>query len=130
MYLSYTKCHYQHTLHSNISRTWWSRWHTRTSWTIWSTWKRWFQWQKKKTTNDTEILYKGKAAGSSHDQYGGGANYICLPDEPEFLSYIPGIAEDQSYIYGAEYQNSGPLSSLHDHNVPCVVCYASTRISI
>ena len=85
---------------------------------------------KKETTNDTEILYKGKAAGSSHDQYGGGANYICLPDEPEFLSYIPGIAEDQSYIYGAEYQNSGPLSSLHDHNVPCVVCYASTRISI
>ena len=85
---------------------------------------------KKETINDTEILYKGKAAGSSHDQYGGGANYICLPDEPEFLSYIPGIAEDQSYIYEAEYQNSGPLSSLHDHNVPCVVCYASTRISI
>ena len=68
------------------------------------------------TTNDTESLYKGKAAGSSYDQTGGGANFICLP-------------EDQSYIYGAEYQNSGPLGSLHDHNVPCVVCYVSTRIS-
>ena len=55
------------------------------------------------TTNNTEILYKGKAAGSDHWQYGGGANYICLPDEPEFLSYTLGISDEQSYIYGAEY---------------------------
>ena len=84
------------------------------------------------TTNDTEKLYQGKAAGSDHMEHGGGANYICLTDEPEFLSYTPGISDLQSYIYGAEYeayQNSGPLGSLHDHNVPCVVCYVSTRIS-
>ena len=84
------------------------------------------------TTNDTEKLYQGKAAGSDHLEHGGGANYICLTDEPEFLSYTPGISDLQSYIYGAEYeayQNSGPLGSLHDHNVPCVVCYVSTRIS-
>ena len=85
------------------------------------------------TTNDTELLYKGKAAGSHYNNYGGGANYICLPDQPEFLSYTPGIPQYQSYIYGAEYQTNnvdkGPLASLHDHNVPCVVCYASTRVS-
>ena len=83
-------------------------------------------------TNDTELLYKGKAAGSSHDQPGGGANYICLPDEPEFLPYIPGASQYQSYIYGTEYEaydNSGPLKHLQDRNVPCVVCYVSTRIS-
>ena len=64
------------------------------------------------TTNDTELLYKGKAAGSNHLEYGGGANYICLPDEPEFLSYTPGISDHQSYIYGTEYeiyQNNGPF---------------------
>ena len=84
------------------------------------------------TTNDTEILYKGKAAGSSHNEYGGGANFICLPDTPEFLSYTPGVSQYQSYIYGAEYEiwnNNGPLAPLHDHNVPCVVCYVSTRVS-
>ena len=33
-------------------------------------------------------------------------------------------------MYGAEYQtNRSPFSPLHDHNVPCVVCYVSTRIS-
>ena len=86
------------------------------------------------TTNDTELLYKGKAAGSHYSESGGGANYICLPDEPEFLSYTPGESNQQSYIYGAEYQSNeggsnGPLASLHDHNVPCVVCYVSTRVS-
>ena len=84
------------------------------------------------TTNDTELLYKGIAAGSHYSQSGGGANYICLPDKPEFLSYIPGASQYQSYIYGAEYQsyiNSGPFSQLNDHNVPCVVCYVSTRVS-
>ena len=40
------------------------------------------------TTNDTELLYKRKAAGSGHHQYGGGANYMYLPNKPEFLSYI------------------------------------------
>ena len=82
------------------------------------------------TTNDTELLYKGKAAGSCHDQTGGGANYICLPNQPEFLSYTPGVYQWQSYIYGAEYETyGGPLGPLQDHNVPCVVCYVSTRVS-
>ena len=74
------------------------------------------------TTNDTEILYKGKAPGSHYNQFGGGANYICLPNEPEFLSYTPGMSDSQSYIYGTEYQTqAGPLSPLKDHNVPYVM---------
>ena len=84
------------------------------------------------TTNDTELLYKGKVGGSSYDETGGGANYICLPNEPEFLSYTPGTSTIQSYIYGAEYetyQNGGPFTPLHNHNIPCVVCYVSTRVS-
>ena len=131
--------------------------YTRLSWTIWSTWKRWFQWKKRRqrrtrtlrtkkwgavltrwgwttcpTTNNTEILYKRKVAWSSFDQTGSGANFICLPDEPEFLQYTHGISQYLSYIYGAEYEifnNNGPLAPLYDHNVPCVVCYVSTRIS-
>ena len=54
------------------------------------------------TTNDTEVLYKGKAAGSHFNQFGGGASYICLPNEPEFLSYTPGESDSQSYIYDNE----------------------------
>ena len=45
------------------------------------------------TTNDTELLYKGNVAWSSYYDYGGGANYICLPDEPEFLFYTLGVPQ-------------------------------------
>ena len=39
------------------------------------------------------------------------------------------VAGYRSYIYGVEYEL--PLSSaLHDHNVPCAVCYVSTRATV
>ena len=81
------------------------------------------------TTEGTSYLYKGKAAGSHHSHTGGGANYICLPDQPEYLSYTPGVSDGQSNIYGVEYQpySEGPLAPLHNQNVPCVVCYVSNR---
>ena len=48
--------------------------------------------------NDRELLYKGKTARSFRDQSGGGDNYICLTDQPEFFSYIPGISNHQLYF--------------------------------
>ena len=35
---------------------------------------------------------------------------------------------NHSYIYGAEYKN--PLQGEHHYNVPCAVCYASTRETV
>ena len=33
-----------------------------------------------------------------------------------------------NHIYGAEYEFSGgPNGNVHDHNVPCAVCYVPTR---
>ena len=91
---------------------------------------RWGRFACPNTTG-TQLLYTGKAAGSLYSHTGGGANYICLPDEPEFLPYVSGTSDFQSFVYGAEYQihGHGPSNQLHDHNIPCVVCYASTRVS-
>ena len=91
---------------------------------------RWGRFACPNTTG-TQLLYKGKAAGSHHSHTGGGANYICLPDEPEFLTYISGASDFQSFVYGGEYQihGQGPSNHLHNQNIPCVVCYASTRVS-
>ena len=34
-----------------------------------------------------------------------------------------------NYVYGAEYETGGaPLRAVNQHNVPCSVCYASTRV--
>ena len=82
-------------------------------------------------TTGTELVYEGRAAGSYYTHNGGGANYLCMPDNPQYLSYHSGNYGG-SYLYGAEYDTwrSGPFYSMHDHNVPCAVCYTSTRVTV
>ncbi len=81
-------------------------------------------------TNGTELLYSGRAAGSFFFQQGGGSNYICLPDEPEFLAVTDGVQTMRSYVHAAEYElfESPPaLGTLAEHNAPCAVCYTAER---
>ena len=76
----------------------------------------------------TELLYSGRAAGSRYDHKGGGANHLCMPDDPEHLQYGNGV-QGHSYLYGTEYRTHPPhpLRSVAYHNVPCAVCYTATR---
>ncbi len=78
-------------------------------------------------TSGTELVYKGLAAGSDHLKTGGGANYVCTTEQPQYLSNInPPCGTD---LYGAEYHGS-VVGSLYNHNnVPCAVCYSSQRSS-
>ena len=86
------------------------------------TYVRWGQTTCPNTTG-TELVYAGRAAGSNYNQIGGTNDYLCLPEQPHYLAYKPGVQGD-SPIHGAEYQNrdNRPLHHIHDHNVPCVVC--------
>ena len=93
------------------------------------------RWGKTSCPNitGTELVYEGRAGGSWWSHMGGGANYLCMPNDPDYLAYQPGV-QGWSYIYGVEYQTGGlrigPLRAVHDHNVPCAVCYASTRVAV
>jgi len=89
------------------------------------------------STPGTQLLYAGRAAGSWRDQKGGGANYLCLPEQPQYSTYTAGTQNGRAYLYGAEYEtggshsaDNGPLLSVAEHNVPCAVCYTSTRVSV
>ena len=80
--------------------------------------------------NDTALLYSGITAGTFYDQQGGGANYLCMPQDPEYsttLTYRDGV-QGWAYVYGTEY--IFPLQGTHDHNVPCAMCYVSTRPTV
>ena len=33
-------------------------------------------------------MYSGRAGGSNAGQTGGGANHLCMPDDPEHLQYM------------------------------------------
>ena len=70
-------------------------------------------------------MYSGLAGGSYYTHSGGGANYLCLPETPEYLS--TSNPTYHSILYGAEYE--GPIFTSHNYNVPCAVCYTSTRSS-
>ena len=89
-------------------------------------------------TTGTQLLYAGRAAGSLYTEKGGGANYLCLPEQPQYSTYTAGIqTRGRAFLYGAEYQTGsphpaeiGPLNSVSQHNVPCAVCYTSTRETV
>ena len=51
-----------------------------------------------------------------------------MPDDPDHLQYISGV-QGWSYVAGVEYwyDTMPSLSSNNFHNVPCAVCYVSTR---
>ena len=86
-------------------------------------------------TTGTQLLYAGRAAGSHYTQRGGGGNYLCLTEQPEYSNFTAGTQSGRAYLYETEYETggpgeTGPLSSLNDRNAPCAVCYTSTRATV
>ena len=56
------------------------------------------------------------------------ANYLCMPNDPEYSSYTPGV-RGHSYVYGAEYEQ--PLvSGKNQHNAPCAVCNIPNKSTV
>ena len=84
------------------------------------------------TTSGTELVYTGRVAGTHYTHRGGTSDYLCLPDQPQYLTSRPGI-QGMSPIHGTEYEidhNTLPLPGINDHNVPCAVCRTSERSSV
>ena len=72
----------------------------------------------------TQLLYSGRAGGTHYLHSAGGANYLCMPDDPDHLEYQSGV-QDDGFVAGVEYDYNGmpTLSTFCNHNVPCAVCY-------
>ena len=90
------------------------------------------RWGKRSCPRKATLVYEGYAGGGSYNQKGNGANYLCMPRNPQYLSLtnLPYC----SYLYGAEYETGNKVFSgtTHDYNVPCAVCHVrkSTKIMI
>ena len=84
-------------------------------------------------------IYKGHAAGPRYNQDGSGSNFLCLPEDPQWKTYIDGNQIWKGAIYGVEYElhpqnvfsksNNGG-NSLHDNPAPCAVCYVGGRSTV
>ncbi|CAH1255311.1 Hypp1509 [Branchiostoma lanceolatum] len=80
---------------------------------------------------DTARVYDGIAGGTRFDHSGGGANYVCLPKDPQWGVYTSG-SQGSAYIQGVEYElhtGNSPFhgTDLHDHDAPCAVCHVASR---
>ncbi len=76
----------------------------------------------------TDMVYSGIAGGTHFTHEGGGANYLCLPKDAEYLKDGVPASTLFSYLYGSEYEAT--LVGTQDQNVPCSVCYTSTRAAM
>ena len=86
---------------------------------------RWGRKDCPNTTNAT-LVYFGRVVGEHYTSTGGGANYLCLPeDDPEYLS--ASYSGDCSNLYGTEYHFPIIPTVSHSQNPPCAVCYTSTK---
>ena len=85
------------------------------------------RWGLQSCPRTSTLVYFGRAAGAHYTHRGSGANYICMPHNPEYYS-SGGVAKYPALVYGAEYETwSSALANLADHNVPCAVCYAGRQ---
>ena len=64
------------------------------------------------------IYVLGSAGGSKWDHKGAAANYLCLPQQPEWLSRAPTY---HAYLYGGEYDTSA-FGTTDGDDIPCAVC--------
>ena len=79
----------------------------------------------------TQIVYSGITGSTFFNREGGGANYLCMPKDPEYnptLTYRNNLGNKRAFVQGTEYQS--PLQGLQAHNAPCAVCHVSTRPTI
>ena len=78
----------------------------------------------------TMLVYSGRVGGSWYCDKGGAANYLCMPDDPEYDSYQPGV-QGHSFVYGTEYETGNtPLQHVYQDNVPCAVCHVADRDAV
>lgn len=77
------------------------------------------------STTGTSLLYAGRVGGTYSGHSGGGANFLCMPLNPQYSTrYTTGV-QGYSYIYGAEYER--PIRGTRNDDATCAVCYVSTR---
>ena len=75
-----------------------------------------------------EFSLAGFTAGSHYTNTGAAAELICLPEDPTWDHFTPGVQDAASHLYGAEYKFDARNRveyfgrEIHDHDVPCVVC--------
>ena len=91
------------------------------------------------------ILFIGYAAGGLYNKGGSGSNFLCLPEDPQWKTYLNGHQSHTASIAGVEYElfnsphryqnnvfsevNNGD-NPLLNNPAPCAFCYVQGRSTV
>ena len=91
------------------------------------------RWGKRScpSNSETELLYAGQVGGAQAGHSGGGANFLCMPLNPQYSTYTPEI-QGHGYISGVEYESpvGGTGTTVGNDGATCALCFVSTRESV
>lgn len=91
------------------------------------------RWGRTSCSTRSSLIYKGMMAGAHYDSHGGGSNFLCLPEDPQYSTTNVGYDLEAS-IYPVQYETSTTGNKLFGNNVfqqkvPCAACETNQRIT-
>ena len=87
------------------------------------------RWGSAHCPTGAVLLYSGRMGSTYYSHQGGGANYLCMPDNPGFSSGYRSGTQGYSYMYGAEYE-SPLVTGSNSYLAACAVCYVPTKSTV
>merc|ERR1711998_98547 len=90
------------------------------------------KWGSNKCSKSSFKLYGGFIAGSYYSHNGGGANYICMHENPQQPKEYSTGNQQGNLLYGTEYENTGARSLDKNANkdAACSVCRVSSSTTV
>ncbi len=86
------------------------------------------KWGSNECGEQNDLLYTGRVGGTVWNAVGGGSNYLCMPDYPEYgLPYMRGV-QGHSPVFGTEYEQV-VVPHRNSGNAVCALCYVSNKFS-
>lgn len=88
-------------------------------------------WGKLACPKTSKEIYRGQVAAPDHFTTGGGSNYICLPDDPEYHPNSPNKVLSAT-IFRVFYDIEDDIDKVPNvqmQSVPCSVCESNQRLT-
>ena len=89
------------------------------------------RWGKKACSASTKLVYTGEMAGPDPGSSAGGANYQCLPSDPQYYESPNPSKANHSALRSVHYwvYYMADLKHLHDRFAPCAVCETDQQVT-
>ena len=85
------------------------------------------RWGSRSCPNGTDLVYTGVTGGSIYTNKGGGANFLCMPMDPEYeLTHVP---EHSVHTIGAVGYGQ-PIRGANNTVATCSVCQVKNRSTV